>query len=236
MVALLLGALTTVCIAWALAVGVNTIMHPGRWTIRQTPGALWAVQDYTWFGAWSTHWSPVDWAARSGTDPEEFDARAHAEATLNGGAFNEPPRVVPIGTLLDDGHACNLSEHRRGWPFHALGCATAVQPVWAEGASGRVQTHWGFAFRPGRPASWDIDLVHLPLKPLFPGFYADSLLYAAAWWAVCFWRPMRRKRRIARGLCPACAYSLAGLPAANNKCPECGTVTPTALRQLASAN
>lgn len=81
-------------------------------------------------------------------------------------------------------------------------------------------------FKPSATAAWDVDCLALPLKPLFPGFYLDTVLYASLWWAALFWRPLRRRRRIARGQCPACAYSLAGLPAGADKCPECGTPIP----------
>jgi hypothetical protein len=73
---------------------------------------------------------------------------------------------------------------------------------------------------------WDVDCLALPLKPLFPGFYLNTALFASLWWAALFFRPLRRRRRIARGQCPSCAYSLAGLPAGTAKCPECGSPTP----------
>lgn len=87
-----------------------------------------------------------------------------------------------------------------------------------------------------RVATWDCDFTHLPLKPLFPGFYIDTALYASFWWAALFFRPFRRSRRIARGLCPACAYSLKGLPPDPTKCPECGgptRQTPKCKRRVA---
>lgn len=233
--ALLLGVLTTVGIAWALALSVNTVMHPGLQTYRRSAGSQWSVQEFVRWGVRSEVWVPIDWAGRTGESIAEFDARVDANTnTLGMPVSNETPRIVPMARFaMSQAESIELIEHRRGWPMLALGCATLHR--FGDGESNR-QTLYGFAYRPGRPSSWDIDLVHLPLKPLFPGFHANTLLFSAAWWAVCFWRPFRRRRRIARGQCPACAYSLAGLPAGTDKCPECGTATPTSLRQIASAN
>ncbi len=64
-----------------------------------------------------------------------------------------------------------------------------------------------------------------PLRPVWPGFLINTLLYAgAAWlllalpegWRIARGRSVWQRRR--RGLCPACGYDLSGLTA----CPECG--------------
>ena len=88
------------------------------------------------------------------------------------------------------------------------------------------ESRWGLPLWSPDSVTWDVDVVDLPLKPLFPGFYIDTALYTSLWWAALFFRPLRRSRRIARGLCPACAYSLKGLPPDATKCPECGGATP----------
>lgn len=225
MVALLLGAMTTVAVAWGLALSVDTIVHPGLQTLRRSPGVQWAVQEFARWGVRSEVWVPIDWAGRTGESITEFDARVNATTnTLGMPVSSDTPQILPMARLgMSQAESIELIEHRRGWPLLALGCATLHR--FDDGEDDR-QTLYGFAYRPGRPAAWDVDLVHLPLKPLFPGFYANTLLFAAAFWAVLFWRPLRRRRRIARGQCPACAYSLAGLPAGTDKCPECGSPTP----------
>jgi len=59
----------------------------------------------------------------------------------------------------------------------------------------------------------------LPLKPIEPGFTLNTLLYAVVLYIPFLgFGALKRRRRIRRGLCPACAYELAGL----TTCPECG--------------
>ena len=59
----------------------------------------------------------------------------------------------------------------------------------------------------------------LPLVPMWPGFAINTIFYAAILW-VLFAVPLglRRRRRIRRGLCPACAYPVGISPV----CTECG--------------
>ena len=62
----------------------------------------------------------------------------------------------------------------------------------------------------------------IPLRPLWPGFAINTIFYAAVLW-VLFAAPftLRRWRRIKRGQCASCGYSLRGTPDID-KCPECG--------------
>jgi hypothetical protein len=63
--------------------------------------------------------------------------------------------------------------------------------------------------------------------PIWPGFAINTLLYAAVVWLL-FAAPfaLRRRRRIKRSLCPACAYPVGD----SEVCTECGKpVTPKAV-------
>ncbi|MBX3402198.1 MAG: hypothetical protein KF699_02185 [Phycisphaeraceae bacterium] len=234
LVATLLGTATTVGVAWGLAVGVDTIVYPELQTYRRSPGVQWSVQEFARWGIRSEVWVPIDWAGRNGESNAEFDARIDATTNMLGVPVSgDSARVLSMGSLsMSQTESVELVEHFRGWPLLALGCATLLR--FSDGDDDRL-TLYGFAYRPGRPASWDVDLVHLPLKPLFPGFYFNTALFASLWWALLFWRPLRRRRRIARGLCPMCGYSLAGLPPATDKCPECGTAMVRRAMALAEA-
>jgi hypothetical protein len=72
------------------------------------------------------------------------------------------------------------------------------------------------------------DLPFLPVRATFPGFAINTIFYAAVLWAglwVVFAVPVkvRRWRRIKRGQCASCGYSLRGHDASGGeKCPECG--------------
>jgi hypothetical protein len=59
----------------------------------------------------------------------------------------------------------------------------------------------------------------LPLQPLWPGFGINTIFCAALLWLpfAAFGR-IRRRRRIKRGLCPACAYPVSD----SAVCTECG--------------
>lgn len=253
--ALILGAATTVAIAWALAISVDTIYHPGQLSMRRSPRVAWSVQDYASFGTLTEDWSPQFWYSvpmlpRMDELSEEHkevvtrsisEMEQHISDLLNwpGTLVSESePRVIQHERLLLPDGPSKLTEHLRGWPLLALGCARVVEPVPKSGSNAAIMNdgwHWGILFRDSQSASWDIDCLALPLKPLFPGFYLNTALFASLWWALLFFRPLRRRRRIARGQCPACAYSLAGLPPGAGKCPECGTHAPSAALHAAAA-
>mgnify|MGYP003578232462 CR=1 FL=1 len=68
----------------------------------------------------------------------------------------------------------------------------------------------------GRPGDHGI---FVNTSPLWPGFAINTLFYAGILW-VMFAAPfaLRRRRRIKRGLCPACAYPVGE----SIVCTECG--------------
>jgi hypothetical protein len=61
--------------------------------------------------------------------------------------------------------------------------------------------------------------TELPYYPLWPGFAINTIFYAAILWLL-FAAPgsVRRRLRIRRGVCPACAYPVGQSPT----CTECG--------------
>jgi hypothetical protein len=110
-----------------------------------------------------------------------------------------------------------------GWPMLSL--------------FGEEWAHWDQSSAPLRPMAvisalrapasvpyvkpWPARL--LLLRPIFPGFAINTVFYAAICWLL-FAAPfaVRRRRRVKRGLCPACAY-----PVGNSEiCTECGALLP----------
>jgi hypothetical protein len=122
------------------------------------------------------------------------------------------------------------AEGLRPWPEEA-----------GEGASTDV-TAFGWPL----PALWDARgghraarsslaaLADIPMRPLWTGLAANSLLFAAMWWAVLVTPHLAiASARIWRGCCAQCGYSLDGLPppgAQSPCCPECGAVRPRPAR------
>jgi hypothetical protein len=65
----------------------------------------------------------------------------------------------------------------------------------------------------------------LPLRPIWPGFLFNTLIYAAALWGLLFTPGvLRRTVRRRRGRCTRCAYDLRGIE--HDVCPECGESVP----------
>ena len=105
-----------------------------------------------------------------------------------------------------------------GWPMHALaghwrartGAGTVTAMRWHRSAL--VIVPWGATQKRA-----------LPLHPIWPGFAANTLIYAAALWLL-FWSALASRRLIRRrrGLCPACAYPMGE----SEVCTECGRELP----------
>ncbi|MCC6907002.1 MAG: hypothetical protein IT430_03590 [Phycisphaerales bacterium] len=68
----------------------------------------------------------------------------------------------------------------------------------------------------------------LPLRPIWPGFAFNTMLYATATWLLFALPTFQRRRwRTARGRCPTCNYDLRATT--TGVCPECGAaITPRA--------
>ena len=100
----------------------------------------------------------------------------------------------------------SLFAMRSGWPVYSLSGET-----WLLNSSDDPQDHSLLSI-PSR------DMV-LPLRPLWPGFAINTLVYAAVPWLL-FAAPgrVRRWRRIRRGLCIKCAYPVG----TSEVCTECG--------------
>ncbi len=94
-----------------------------------------------------------------------------------------------------------------GWPFRAFTMTSYARlgPPWTPTTYGAIT----------------IRGMSLPIHPIWPGFLANTLLYALAWLGLArLWRLRRAWLRTRKGLCPHCAYDLRAdfTPG----CPECG--------------
>jgi hypothetical protein len=130
------------------------------------------------------------------------------------------PVAVPVGTPppTDGSHKSSMWQSAQGAWYIPPGSNTPTLVA----HSGRV----GFPFRA-------FALVQVPAAKvqegsvLWFGFIVDVLLYAALiWFAAKMPFMLRRRRRIARELCPSCAYPFGVDPV----CTECGEPLPVYAR------
>lgn len=111
--------------------------------------------------------------------------------------------------------ARSCDELASGWPLLAL------YGNWTSGdgtGDQRIIEHYGVLVLPEIVASF-AESSTLPLKPIWPGFAFNTLLYAAMMWLL-FFAPftVRRYFRVKRGRCAKCAYPVG----VSNVCTECG--------------
>jgi hypothetical protein len=99
-----------------------------------------------------------------------------------------------------------------GWPFRSLG---------GDWLSEFDHRGWTFASRWLWSPSSELTLA---LRPIWPGFAANTALYTLLFTTpVLIARATRRWQRRRAGLCITCAYDLRG---SSGLCPECGRPVP----------
>jgi hypothetical protein len=223
---ILAGAIVNVAVAWGLVLLIKPGIAPNQISglTESGPGyvAWWADRgerlpatriDSQWA---APH---VNWSF-SGERP------AHpAENLIPNWAQQLAPALEPPAALLNRATcwAC-------GWPARSLGGVVVVRFRY-QGSSRQVDVE-RYSALPLEP-----QLLADPLKrwqaralvyePLWPGFAINTAFYAAILWLL-FAAPfaLRRRTRIKRGLCPACAYPIGDSPL----CTECGKQIPAPLR------
>jgi hypothetical protein len=147
----------------------------------------------------------------------------------------DPPDWGPLATLwrggdpyagLDKGlsrmplsrlPSCTRAQFGAGWPLISLGYWLSDTSLTAPD-----RYHYFYGWRPAWYARRAPNrLWALPLRPIWPGFLANGLLYFCAAVLPCMLAAtVRRAARLRRGRCPACRYDLSGLPP-GSPCPEC---------------
>ena len=206
---LLLGAVTTVGVAWGAA-----LVRAGR----VGPGALEITIDQ---GQWPfpapPHWPPPEGVGG-------YRMFGHTYIHASGGL------TAALQTRRAELYCCQTG-HQYGWPARSL--------YWYSDRGDGAVVSFGKYGIPGRGPAWNPLAApgvlpsesRLPVLPLLPGFLVDTLFYAVPSWALLAtpglinrWLVGGRRKR--RGACVACGYDLRGLAAgqggAGVVCPECG--------------
>ena len=199
---LVAGAIVNVAVAWACAAFAN--WPQSSYSHEQSSGT-------TWPGPVPEHWPGrprfLVWSELPYTI-DRYVARRNE--------FSEGGQVLRTESFLIDRYSF-------GWPLRSL-----RSEVWNEfeiagqppTVNNRTDKHPEInIWMAGIPVS--SGFRSLPLRSLWPGFAINTIFYAAILWLL-FAVPLalRRRRRIKRGQCPACAYDLRG--ASHHACPECG--------------
>ena len=175
-----------------------------------------------WCGARYARWPFFGLSARHDITkwPIEVPSRSSAKPWVAGSRS----RLWTITRMGWGNEAFFIDFYSFGWPARSL----------------QTETWHNYEIRSGRrlvdhpePNVWneglrvDWGLKVLPLRPIWPGFAINTIIYAAVLWLVfCAWPGfVRRRVRRGRGQCLHCGYDLRGQPpeaGASRKCPECG--------------
>jgi len=210
LVCLILGAISTVAVAWGLAFrpepNVYSIFSDGRFVRRLSVdrdildthinvdwGEFSLRQSWHWPGTDLTRW--VDEGEYKGVLPRW--SRCAEEEPLIALGSKRPPETT-------------YHEFASGWPFLAARCSYLSQ--W--NVSPDPVVSWGLLLIPQRfryGENPDSTRRILPLVPIWPGFLINTIFYAAIWFALFFGlTSSKRFIRVRRGRCPRCGYDLRG--------------------------
>jgi hypothetical protein len=240
LVFLLLGVIVNVAVAWGCAVCVDINQAPpirGRLGSPQAP--RWFVTCRQAFGSLQIHRHVFIRKDMKGLWEPTLEMYG-ADVTDMIPSWSDAERDFTSWSELD-------IEEARGWPAFCVRCAwdqhtirwrnnLQVIPVQSFRVEGDV-VHFVYAGKEftfplrgnGVVGGWLLDVTSggrdipavrvVPYQPIWPGFAINTLFYAGILWLL-FAAPfaLRRRRRIKRGLCPACAYPVG----ASDVCTECG--------------
>jgi hypothetical protein len=108
-----------------------------------------------------------------------------------------------------------------GWPLIAMASESGLAPNFAHEHRYGIRLPWENENSPMWVRTY---AATLPLRPLFPNFLFDTLLFAASWLALLLIPgALRRALRKRRNHCPNCNYDLRATPPPQ-PCPECGQI------------
>ncbi len=224
---LALGITTAIGVAWAFAMWAKVPMYPRgkQWAIVKYDRP-WQVVDASFTGGVDRWWLDVN-----ADDPGVPAAQAiqkmvaeHARISNGAAAYSSDP--LQWGSLTSSaGPPPDIvigADTAFGWPWPCMW--DQVRGKLNGNTTTASELHGAIHIR-GAVDTRGRDFQALPLRPIWSTFLANTLLYAAAWFAI-LWLPavLRRKRRRHRGACLACGYDLRGK--IETGCPECGWNRP----------
>jgi len=204
LVCLILGAITTVAVAWGCAwfLTFSTRSNDAlSWRFNGEGYDDWYVGDAKQTGALRVVSS---WRTQVGISSIMWDPSA------------PPPedRIPPwAGLLHPTGSSSSRVADARGWPTLAMWSGFAESWSGFSNSGPTIKIISGLELPPRDSVpTWNVNHYRLlPLRPIWPGFLIDTLFYAAIWFGVFFgFSSAKRFIRVRRGRCPRCGYDLRG--------------------------
>lgn len=225
----LLGAMVNVAVAWGCAVFIDLRNVPEQFNVTHDPVSETWIADTRrdGFGVSQSirrEVMPSTYGVTSDHYILEIDAMASPIIVLEPGETIEREGQDKHRTAGTSGHQHFLTlepwTNFCGWPMPSMRCWLENQSGYpsslASARRGPVRLVAGIDLSGGKIGP---DSRALPLQPMWLGFAINTLFYATILWMLfAAVLALRRRRRMKRGLCPACAYPVGTSPV----CTECG--------------
>jgi hypothetical protein len=222
---LLLGAIVNVAVAWGCASVDSRFLQDPADTSFVTSNAT-----PRWYGYRLIRFGIARYICARDDVESAIDVPLYQPPYWSAAA--DQPRGAP-GNLERD----VIIEEVAGWPWQSLWCTHVAG--WTSDAKVVLVSRidGGYPIDLGLQSSTPAGSIEihpriwysraLPLRPVWPGLAINTVFYAVILWLL-FAAPfaLGRRRRIKRGLCPACAYPVGDRPV----CTECGR--PVAKRPI----
>jgi hypothetical protein len=244
-ISVLLGLITTIAVAWSIAIAVpmpatsaGPPAPPPTGGGARTPRALANyIDSLPRIGIldrdgrktiFMLERSPGTWALTVlGSAGGRMADAIPFDQLPNRAEIDDVPSWSRLRTAPDEEPAHEFrvyTETARGWPMPALRETHILDPM----AQPPERLIGGIPIQ--RTAPTGMDPRSLPLIPIWRGLILNCLIFGSAWYVILFgvpgllrWR--RRKIRQLAGQCPSCGYDLEGRLDAG--CPECGWGRPS---------
>jgi hypothetical protein len=216
------GLAVTVLVAWLIAVTVN--VYEGPVESAYTSGEqTWFLKRQENFGSVWLFSARYQGAAQSGFDLAAgiFRIRQEDPTPLLPAGFSPPP--PPASYQRGEESAHEFAGQAHGWPMRAM--YFSLDEDYTVSASPEVEG----GFVTGLPR-WKSSVARtapqprvLPLRPLWPGFALNTLIFAALFGLVFVPSLLRKRLRRQNACCPHCGYPAGPSPI----CSECGHPRPS---------
>ena len=236
----LAGAIINIVGAWASAAWLDGLGMTPPTAVTASRGAAWSFSVYCRPFSTIVVSVPIDQIppTRPHADASKVEVFDYEGQRLQWEAWHSAQSKHPVGlppywsrarmpAPSDARPKISYFEDARGWPLRSLMATTTSVVDTRTGAGIPLKRHWQIRLH-GQQDPVQGGPHWLPLRPIWPGFIANTLIFATGLWLlVAAPFQIRRVRRKRQGLCVKCGYDLRGRDGASQSqiCPECGAGT-----------